>query len=130
MEIALIYQREHGDFALHIANIELTKEKAHIGTVRRMLMDEAYNRFMSADKNQGIIASTDGDSEVNQHWVHYNLEEMGKGYDVVGGRILPKPVQATSRLYHLQDVSYRYLVAQLESTIDPLLHDPWPRHFQ
>ena len=124
------YQRSYPDLQLHIAEIEIPKEFAHIGTVRRMLMDEAYARFMLLGRPDGIIVSTDGDSEVDKNWVHYILEEMGKGNEVVGGRILPRAISGLSRMHHLRDVSYRYHLSRLESIIDPCLSDPWPRHFQ
>ena len=124
------YKDCYPDLQLHIAEIEIPKEHAHIGTVRRMLMDEAYNRFMKLDRPTGIIVSTDGDSEVDKNWVHYILLEMSKGNEVVGGRILPRAVSGLSRMHHLRDVSYRYHASRLESILDPSLSDPWPRHFQ
>ena len=48
---------------------------------------------------------------------------------MVGGRIVAQP-QPVGRRYYLQDVTYRYLQAHVESIIDPNPADPWPRHFQ
>jgi len=129
-ELAQQYQSAYPSFRLHIAEIVLEKQQAHIGTVRRLLMDEAYHRFQLLDKPDGIIISTDGDSRVDSCWLHYIFEEFANGCDVVGGRIISEYSESPSRKYHLKDVGYRYLVSHLESCIDPCAFDPWPRHFQ
>ena len=128
-KIAKAYQQKHQCFQLHIANITLPKKVAHIGTVRRLLMDEACRRLQSVNNN-GIIASTDGDTEVDSMWLHHTIKEINKGNDVVGGRIISKPVNEKIRRYYLQDVTYRYLAKKLETKINPCTHDPWPSHFQ
>ena len=129
-EMAKLYQQKYPDFCLHVAEITLEKEHAHIGTVRRLLMDEAYHRFQILDNPDGIIISTDGDSRVDSCWLHYIFAEFDNGCDVVGGRIISDYSESPSRKYHLKDVGYRYLVSHLESCIDPCAFDPWPRHFQ
>lgn len=130
MAVARRYQRQFPLFPLHLAEINLPVEKANIGTVRRLLMDEAYRRLMSAGKPLGIIASTDGDTIVDTHWVYYTIQEIARGNDAVSGRILTRPDGNPVRLNHLRDVTYRTLVAQVEALLDPHDHDPWPRHFQ
>jgi glycosyltransferase involved in cell wall biosynthesis len=129
-ELAKQYQQQYPGFRLHIAEIVLEKKRAHIGTVRRLLMDEAYHRFQLLGNPDGIIISTDGDSRVDRCWLHYIFEEFDNGCDVVGGRIISEYSESPSRKYHLKDVGYRYLVSHLESCIDPCAFDPWPRHFQ
>ena len=128
--LALKYQLKYPQFPLHIAEITLPKQDAHIGTVRRLLMDEAYYRFQLLANPDGIIISTDGDSRVDSCWLHYIFAEFDTGCDVVGGRIISEYSESPSRKYHLKDVGYRYLVTHLESCIDPCAFDPWPRHFQ
>lgn len=129
-EVAIRYQRQHPDFALHIAQIHLPAPKANIGTVRRLLMDEACGRLTSVNRPNGIIASTDGDTTVDSRWVCQIMREIANGNDAVGGRILTRPDHSRVRLYHLRDVMYRTLVAKAEALFDPCVHDPWPRHFQ
>ncbi len=128
-EVAKSFAREHPDGRLHVVSCRLPPPDAHIGYVRRLLMDEAYRRLMLRGRLRGVIASTDGDSTVNTTWVYHTLKAVRQGADVVGGRIRTTP-QAIGRRYYLQDVMYRYLQAQLESIIDPQPADPWPRHFQ
>ena len=128
--VARQYQQRHPAFPLHIAQIQLPPVKANIGTVRRLLMDEACRRLMSINKPRGIIASTDGDTVADRHWLHFIELEISGGNDAVGGRILTRPDGSQVRLYHLRDVLYRTLIAQAEAVLDPRPHDPWPRHFQ
>ncbi|GAB3016966.1 glycosyltransferase family 2 protein [Spirosoma pulveris] len=129
-EVAHRYQHRYPTFPLHIAQIHLPPDKANIGTVRRLLMDEAYRRLTGSGHPNGIIASTDGDTIVDRHWIQSIMTEIANGNDAVGGRILTRPDQSQVRLYHLRDVMYRSLVAKAEAQFDPCIHDPWPRHFQ
>jgi len=128
--IARWYQKKYPRFKLFVEEIQLSREVAHIGTVRRLLMDAAYNRFDYLRRPNGIIASTDGDSEVDKNWVYNTIREINNGNDVVGGRILTRPENSLSRVYYLRDVTYKHLVSKVESLIDPIPNDPWPRHYQ
>jgi glycosyltransferase involved in cell wall biosynthesis len=129
-EVAVQYQRRYPAFSLHIAYVQLPPAQANIGTVRRLLMDEAYRRLTLVNCPTGIIASTDGDTVADSQWLYYIRHEIAQGNDAVGGRILTHPEQSPVRLYHLRDVMYRSLIARVEAVLDPALHDPWPRHFQ
>ena len=142
-DIATAYQSRYPDFALHVANIRLPRDQANIGHVRRLLMDEACRRLLTTGNRRGIIASTDGDTVPDSHWIAHTLAEIERGNDAVGGRILTRPGKdhprkdrsvenqpAELRRYHLLDVTYRQLLARAEARIDPLPNDPCPRHFQ
>ena len=128
-EVVRQFAATHSDCQLHIIEQYLAPPQAHIGYVRRTLMDVAFERLCAVGLPRGVIASTDGDSTVENTWVYYTLKAIEQGADVVGGRIIAQP-QPIGRRYYLQDVMYRYLQAQLESVIDPNPVDPWPRHFQ
>lgn len=128
--VARNYQQKYPDFALHLTEIHLHPSKANIGFVRRLLMDEAYRRLSANGNLKGIIASTDGDTQVDACWVYHIMQEIANGCDAVGGRILTRRSRSVSRIYHLRDVAYRTLLSQAEAMIDPEKHDPWPRHFQ
>lgn len=124
------YQQQYPSFALCVADITLSAESAHIGTVRRLLMDEACRRLQESGHPQGIIASTDGDTLVDSYWISHILREIDAGSDAVGGRILTYPEPGPARLPHLRDTTYRHLLARAESVVDPQPHDPWPCHYQ
>lgn len=130
LAVAQCYQKRYPHFSLHLADIQLPVPKANIGTVRRLLMDEAHRRLTNVGNREGIIASTDGDTVVDPQWLWHIMAEIEQGVDAVGGRILTHPDKNPVRLFHLRDVTYRTLVARLEAQLDPVPHDPWPRHFQ
>jgi len=129
-QLCLDYKHKYPDFRLAVERIDIPQPLAHIGTVRRLLMDAACKRLLDTAGQRGIIVSTDADSEVDSTWVYHILSEMDKGVDVVGGRILPRDTPKLSRLHHLRDVKYRFLTSRLESELDPCRNNPWPRHFQ
>ncbi len=131
--VASWYQHQHPAFWLHIADIRLPPKQANVGTARRLLMDEACRRLLTVAGPDGIIASTDGDTTVAADWLWQIEQEISRGADAVGGRILTHTNANPSdpiRRWHLRNVTYRCLLAQAEAAIDPCPHDPWPRHFQ
>ena len=98
-------------------------------------MDEAYRRLTTLGHRRGVLASTDGDTRVAPSWIAAILDEIQKGADAVGGRILTDragrvALDDYTRLCHLREVGYRYLIAELETYLDPNPYDHWPRHYQ
>jgi glycosyltransferase involved in cell wall biosynthesis len=133
--IAWDFAKRHPDLALHPVEITLPPAEAYIGRVRQLLMDEAYRRFRSLGKQQGIIASTDGDSKVSSNWIAATLHEVTCGADAVGGRIVTDKAERAeldpyARACHLREVGYSYLMTELESYLDPNPFDVFPRHYQ
>ncbi len=124
------YQTRYPAFPLRVAVVQLPPERANVGTARRMLMDVAQSRLQQANQLAGIIASTDADTVVDSCWMAHILSEIDGGCDMVGGRILTRSDGQAVRLNYLRDCTYRMLIARLEDRLDPLAHDPWPRHFQ
>jgi len=132
--IAGEFAASHPKLRLHIVDL-LMNADAHVGHARRLAMGEACRRLIEVGRPRGIIATTDGDTQVSPLWISATRAEMSKGVDAVGGRIRLDPADLRGsgehRLrYHRLDVGYRSLVAELEAHVDPLQHDPWPRHFQ
>ena len=133
--IAHQFANAHPDLNLHIVERTLPIVEAHIGRVRQMLMNEAYHRLNRLGHKRGVIASTDGDSQVSPTWIAAILYEIARGADAVGGRIVLDPsglarLSAHARACHLREVGYRSLIAELESYLDPDSHNPFPRHYQ
>ncbi|MGB3586110.1 MAG: glycosyltransferase [Tunicatimonas sp.] len=130
-EVAQRFAGRNPKLALYIYEAHVPPHQANIGFIRRTLMDKAYNRLMSIGRYRGVIISTDGDTIVSSTWLHHTLQAVRMGADAVGGRILTQAQEGCDyRLFYLQDVCYRFLQAELESTIDPNTDDSWPRHFQ
>ncbi len=133
--IAHQFAQRHPRLTLHIVEKTLPTSEAYIGRVRQMLMNEAYRRLNELGHKRGVIASTDGDSQVNPTWIAAILHEIANGADAVGGRIVLDPsglarLHPHARACHLREVGYRSLIAELESYLDPDPSDPFPRHYQ
>lgn len=57
------------------------------GQARRMGMETAYERLMSLERPEGLIASTDADTIVASDWLATQLEVAERGARAIGGRI-------------------------------------------
>jgi hypothetical protein len=128
---ARAFASQHAELALHVVEIDLPEEDAHVGRARRLLMDLAAARLGPT----GVIATTDADTVVAPDWIAMTLAEIAAGADAVAGRILVDPVgfaehDRHAQLFHLRDVTYRYLVTEFVARLVPDPFDPWPRHFQ
>lgn len=133
--IARSFAQQHPDIALHVVEKTLPAAEAYVGRVRQILMDEAYRRLCSLGRTRGVIASTDGDSQVSPTWIAANLYEINCGADAVGGRIFVERAGRASldpyaRACYLREVGYRYLITELETYLDPDPYDGFPRHYQ
>ena len=131
--IARRFGQQHPAFNLHVVERTLSSAEAYIGRVRQMLMDEAYRRFMSVDRRQGVIASTDGDTQVSPDWIAATLDEICQGADVVAGHIMTdrkslSQLSSWVRSRYLRSGYYHHLKVKLEAYIDEDPFNPWPRH--
>lgn len=128
------FARAHPQLAIHVAERELPPPVAHVGTARRLLMDEACRRFRYLHRPQGIILSTDADTRPDPHCLFHLLRNFTGGARAVGGRILVDHLTENGggqwRRVLLQDITYRFLDSWLQAVINPDPADPWPRHFQ
>ncbi|RUT04769.1 hypothetical protein DSM106972_043380 [Dulcicalothrix desertica PCC 7102] len=134
-DIARSFAKQHQELELHLVEMTLPPEQAYIGRVRQILMDEAYRRLSIIGRKRGVIASTDGDSQVSPTWIAANLYEISCGADAIGGRIITssdgrRKLDPYAKACFLREVGYRYLIAELESYLDPEPFDPFPRHYQ
>lgn len=134
-EVARRFGRNNPKLILHVVEITIERDRAHIGWVRKILMDEAYRRLKSIGRNSGIIASTDGDTRVAPTWIAATIAEIKAGADAVGGRIITdsrerRKLDNATRLYFLRTVCYSHLTYQLEGYLDLDIFDFNPRHYQ
>ncbi|MGL5835227.1 MAG: glycosyltransferase [Waterburya sp.] len=131
-EVARSFAQTQPNLKLHIVEMTLKRDHAHIGWVRKILMDEAYRRLKSIGRNFGVIASTDGDTRVSSTWIAATLAEINNGADAVGGRIITNSsernkLDQNTKLYFLRHLRYGYLNSQLEAYLDPGF-EPLTRH--
>jgi len=133
-QIVRDWQKRNPQINLYAAEVCLPPKFSNIGFVRRKLMNEAFRR-LTAGKSGGIIATTDGDTRVAPDWIAQTIEEINRGADAVGGRILIETAELArmdeyARYFYLLDEEYRLLAAEYECHLDRLFHDVYPRHHQ
>ena len=121
--------------ALHVAEVTLPPDRAHVGMARRMAMDEAARRLASVGQSRGLVATTDADTVVAPTWLAAMLHEVERGAEAVGGRILVTDAELEAmapavRRRFLHHVAYASLAHEVEARIDPQPGDPWPSHEQ
>ncbi|UMY18493.1 glycosyltransferase family 2 protein [Methylobacterium organophilum] len=124
--------RPHLPFPVRV--IARVSAGANAGWARREAMEEAARWLEAAGASDGVILTSDADSRVAPDWVARNLAAIAAGADAVAGRIaldaddaarLPAALHARGRL----EGTYEALLTELEARIDPIPHDPWPRHW-
>ena len=117
---------------LRVVEAELPAADAHAGGARRRAMDLAADWLQEAGAPDGVILTTDADSQVAPDWVDANLKAIAQGADAVLGRIafdeeadlLPAPL----RLRGAMEGIYEGLLAELSARLDPQPWNPWPHH--
>lgn len=102
--------------------------RAHVGTARARAMDLAAEASPA-----GLILTTDADAVPSETWIEANLRAIEAGADIVGGRIVGDPedeMRLGPGFRRRAGLHARYgaLGDELAALIDPLPHDPWPRH--
>ena len=113
---------------LTIEDVSYTADRAHVGSARRLAMELAAEAAPA-----GVILTTDADAVPANSWVEANLQAVAARADMVGGRIVGDPVEEArlgSGFLHRARLHARYgeLRDELAALIDPMDHDPWPRH--
>lgn len=113
---------------LTIEDVVYPPARAHVGMARAFAMDLAATKAP-----EGIILTTDADAVPAETWIEANLRAIAAGADIVGGHIVGDP-EEEARLgpgfLHRAGLHARYgaLCDELAALVDPLSHDPWPRH--
>lgn len=119
--------------ALRIREVTLPCASANVGVARGLAMDEGARWLEEEGCPDGILVSTDADASPPPHWIDATLCALQWGADVVGGeiRIAARPGAAIpSWLSKSRTMVAEYwsVVRALAHCIDPLPHDPPPRH--
>ena len=115
--------------SLHLIEVQFASENAHVGSARRLAMETAF----AMSPRNSVLLTTDADAVPRHDWIEANLCAIASGADLVGGYIVGNKQEeallgsgfvrrAERHLY------YAKLVDRLTSLLDPLSHDPWPRH--
>jgi hypothetical protein len=136
--IAQQFAGNHPDLHLHVIEHTFEKRHAHVGNARSLLMQQAAFRLRSAPDARArahrlFLLTTDADTTVDPCWLAETIEAFNRGADAVGGDILVPSAERLclarqARLAYALDRRYLHAVCLLETLLDPLPHDPWPRH--
>lgn len=131
VEVARAYSSKYPALDVTIHAAEFSEEIAHVGTARRMAMEFALQRL--GGNPNGVILTTDADAVATSDWVEQNVRALATGADVVGGLIIGDPAEEAMLppgVLTRADAQQRYdqLCDELASYLDPIPHDPWPRH--
>jgi hypothetical protein len=119
-------------FTLHVVEAILPAGIADAGNARREAMDLAEAWLAEGRAYDGLILTTDADSQVPRRWIAHNLAAIDAGADAVLGCLaldeegnrLPKALHLRGR----RESAYEALLTELSALLDPLDHNPWPHH--
>ncbi|MBD8554007.1 glycosyltransferase [Rhizobium sp. CFBP 8762] len=115
---------------IRMVQIDFSPDMAHVGSARRMAMDTAAD---ITDTGETIVLTSDADAEPDGEWVTNTLRAIAQGADAVGGHIFGDAEEEARLGVRFQEraalhARYSALCDELCSQIDPVAHDPWPRH--
>ena len=134
-KVARKFAQRHKCYTIHVLELELSSENAHVGFVRRYLMDEAQRRLQGNGFTRSCIATTDADTMVNKTWLAATLRALDMGADGVAGRIFLQrdyfkgDLRKVAQCYQWL-TGYRQMLAYAEGLLAPVECDPNPRHNQ
>jgi glycosyltransferase involved in cell wall biosynthesis len=115
--------------SLYLIEVRFFPEHAHVGSARRLAM----NRAFSLAPRKSVLLSTDADATPRRDWIEANLRAIASGADLVAGHIVGNKQEEASLGFRFvrraaRHSYYAKLVDRLASLVDPVTHDPWPRH--
>lgn len=116
---------------LAVAVVTFPDVDACVGRARKRALDAALARM--EEPWESVLLTTDADAEPRHDWVATNVAAIASGAHVVTGIIVPDAAEemllgpgVVERRRNFDD--YAMLRDRLSSLIDPIAHDPWPRH--
>jgi hypothetical protein len=132
VDVARSFAAAHPAVPTEVVYADLPSGLAHIGTARKLVMDLAASRFVASGRPRGIVATTDADTVVDTRWVAATLHESAS-VDAVAGHVTIAEAELATllvpvRLLYSRERAYRRALADAVAALDPLPHDPAPRH--
>ncbi|WP_458094380.1 glycosyltransferase [Roseomonas sp. WA12] len=124
---------EEPRLALRVIEATLPPDRAKVGVARGMAMDAGAAWLEADGVRGGVLIATDADAAPPPGWVAANLRAIGAGAEAVGGEIRlledpAHPLPAWLTATRARVARYWSAVRDLAHRIDPLPHDPPPRH--
>lgn len=130
---AVLHDADRRHPALDLVGVDVTfaAAYAHVGSARRLALETAWAKTGFSDA--AVLITTDADARPTENWVDANLRAIAHGADLVGGHIIGDPEEearlgpAFLRL-SAKHMQYAAIADRLAAIVDPLPHDPLPRH--
>jgi hypothetical protein len=117
--------------AAAVIHVDMPHAERNAGRARWLANHVAMDMV---DPVRGQLFMTDADSCVPGDWVQRYSHMLQHGWDAIAGPVAinrddcQQIVASLDHRNHLEGC-YTALIDELESLIDPVAHDPWPRHF-
>lgn len=125
-------------YPLQISTVTLPGHLSNAGYARRLAMDAAAAWLSASTSEDGLfdecfLLTTDADSRVAPDWIDRHFRLFRAGVDAVAGLVRDDPTElrrlpAQLRQRGRLEERYADLLTELESVLNPLPWDPWPRH--
>lgn len=127
---AVAHGRRH-PLPLCVIEAQLPFERRDAGAARCAAIGMAMANMVTPD---GTIFSTDADSVAPAGWLHAYRTLLSTGWDLVAGTVAISPdddndIPRSLRYRDQWERHYEALLDALEHRLDPVEHDPWPRHY-
>jgi cellulose synthase/poly-beta-1,6-N-acetylglucosamine synthase-like glycosyltransferase len=127
----LLRNLESFRIAVTAYHVRLPETRRNAGFARRMANHAAIELLHA---KSGLLFMTDADSVAPPQWIASYWEMLRGGYDAIAGQVDLNPDDSNELLPLLHDrgtleEQYTLLLDQLDSIVDPIPHDPWPRHY-
>ncbi|NYE30066.1 hypothetical protein HDE78_003034 [Rhodanobacter sp. K2T2] len=122
---------ERFQIAVTAYNVLLPETRRNAGFARRMANHAAIDLL---HEKSGLLFMTDADSAAPPQWIADYCHMLRRGYDAIAGQvdINPDDSEQILPLLHSRGIleeQYALLLDQIDSVVDPISHDPWPRHY-
>ena len=122
---AMKWQAIHPTFALFIVDVQFARDKAHVGSARRLGLDVAAALLEQTVAEAGLLFSTDADSRLAPTALSIGIQELSRA-DAFGAHIVAGEEDAS--VIGLTMNRYNELKAQLRFRHYRSAHERHPQH--
>jgi hypothetical protein len=121
----------HPKLLLDVIETDFPASQAHVGSARRLALERALE--LTHHRARSVLLTTDADAVPMADWIENNLRAIDEGAAIVGGHILGDKTEEALLGPHFRrrarrQLHFGRLIDRLTTLIDPIPHDPWPRH--